>query len=317
MRDDERGDVRPGRRRSRASTTEEEAIRIANDTPYGLAAYFYSRDVGRIWRVREALEYGILGVNTGLISTEVAPFGGVKESGIGREGSRYGIDEWLELKYLCDRRASSMIVEQRDYHVSPASCRARAPVRGRGDRASSRSTSAASSAAFTTDIGALSTYTRSGATTSYAEREQRRARLQARALAGVPRPHPAADPHAAEPHPRPDDVLAAPLMGSSTARWRSSPARRRGSAARSRTGSRPRARGSSSPTCAGPRRPPPRTRTASASRSTWPTRTTSQRLVDETVERCGGLDVLVNNAGLYASLEMRPFTEIPLEEWRR
>ena len=78
---------------------EEEAIRIANDTPYGLAAYFYSQGLARVTRVAEALEYGILGINTGLISTEVAPFGGVKESGIGREGSSYGIDEWLELKY--------------------------------------------------------------------------------------------------------------------------------------------------------------------------------------------------------------------------
>ena len=82
-------------------SAEDEAIAMANDTPYGLAAYFYSRDMGRIWRVSEALEYGILGINTGFISTEVAPFGGVKESGIGREGSRYGIDEWLEIKYLC------------------------------------------------------------------------------------------------------------------------------------------------------------------------------------------------------------------------
>ncbi|MEO8967608.1 MAG: NAD-dependent succinate-semialdehyde dehydrogenase [Solirubrobacteraceae bacterium] len=81
--------------------TEEEAVRRANDTPYGLSSYFYSRDMARIWRVSEALEYGILGINTGMISTEVAPFGGVKESGIGREGSRYGIDEWLEIKYLC------------------------------------------------------------------------------------------------------------------------------------------------------------------------------------------------------------------------
>ena len=80
--------------------TEDDAIAIANDTPYGLAAYFYSRDVGRIWRVAEALEYGILGINTGFISTEVAPFGGMKESGIGREGSKYGTEEWLELKYL-------------------------------------------------------------------------------------------------------------------------------------------------------------------------------------------------------------------------
>jgi succinate-semialdehyde dehydrogenase / glutarate-semialdehyde dehydrogenase len=82
-------------------STEEEAVRRANDTPYGLAAYFYTRDAGRIWRVSEALEYGILGINTGFISTEVAPFGGVKESGIGREGSKYGIEEWLEIKYLC------------------------------------------------------------------------------------------------------------------------------------------------------------------------------------------------------------------------
>jgi succinate-semialdehyde dehydrogenase / glutarate-semialdehyde dehydrogenase len=81
--------------------TEEEAIRKANDTPYGLSSYFFSRSMARIWRVSEALEYGILGINTGLISTEVAPFGGMKESGIGREGSKYGIDEWLELKYLC------------------------------------------------------------------------------------------------------------------------------------------------------------------------------------------------------------------------
>jgi succinate-semialdehyde dehydrogenase/glutarate-semialdehyde dehydrogenase len=79
---------------------EEEAVEIANNTPYGLAAYFFSRDVGRIWRVSEGLEYGIVGINTGFISTEVAPFGGMKESGIGREGSKYGIDEWLELKYL-------------------------------------------------------------------------------------------------------------------------------------------------------------------------------------------------------------------------
>jgi len=80
---------------------EAEAIALANDTEFGLAAYFYGRDVGRIWRVAEALEYGIVGINTGLISTEVAPFGGVKESGLGREGSKYGIEEFLEVKYLC------------------------------------------------------------------------------------------------------------------------------------------------------------------------------------------------------------------------
>ena len=80
---------------------EKEVIRMANDTPFGLAAYFYARDMGRIFRVAEALEYGMVGINTGLISTEVAPFGGVKQSGIGREGSRYGIDEYVEMKYLC------------------------------------------------------------------------------------------------------------------------------------------------------------------------------------------------------------------------
>ena len=81
--------------------TEADAIRLANATEFGLAAYFYGRDIGRIWRVAEALEYGIVGVNTGLISTEVAPFGGVKESGIGREGSKYGIEDYLVIKYVC------------------------------------------------------------------------------------------------------------------------------------------------------------------------------------------------------------------------
>jgi succinate-semialdehyde dehydrogenase/glutarate-semialdehyde dehydrogenase len=81
--------------------TEAQAIRMANDTEFGLAAYFYARDVGRVWRVAEALEYGIVGINEGIISTEVAPFGGVKESGIGREGSKYGIEEFIEVKYLC------------------------------------------------------------------------------------------------------------------------------------------------------------------------------------------------------------------------
>ena len=81
--------------------TEEDAIRMANDTEFGLAAYFYSRDIGRVWRVAERLEYGIVGINEGIISTEVAPFGGVKESGLGREGSKYGIEDFLEIKYLC------------------------------------------------------------------------------------------------------------------------------------------------------------------------------------------------------------------------
>jgi succinate-semialdehyde dehydrogenase / glutarate-semialdehyde dehydrogenase len=80
---------------------EAEVVGLANDTEFGLASYFYSRDIGRIWRVAEALEYGMVGINTGLISNEVAPFGGVKQSGLGREGSKYGIDEYVELKYLC------------------------------------------------------------------------------------------------------------------------------------------------------------------------------------------------------------------------
>ncbi len=82
-------------------TDEADAIAQANDTPFGLAAYFYARDIGRIWRVGEAIEAGIVGVNTGIISTEVAPFGGVKASGLGREGSKYGIEDYLEIKYLC------------------------------------------------------------------------------------------------------------------------------------------------------------------------------------------------------------------------
>jgi len=81
--------------------TEGEAVAMANDTEFGLAAYFYGRDIGRVWRVAEGLESGMVGINTGIISTEVAPFGGVKESGLGREGSKYGIEEFLEIKYLC------------------------------------------------------------------------------------------------------------------------------------------------------------------------------------------------------------------------
>lgn len=81
--------------------TEEEAISMANDTNAGLAAYIFTTNVQRSWRVSEALEYGIVGVNEGLVSTEVAPFGGVKQSGLGREGSKYGMDEYLEMKYVC------------------------------------------------------------------------------------------------------------------------------------------------------------------------------------------------------------------------
>ncbi|SDN93900.1 NAD-dependent succinate-semialdehyde dehydrogenase [Pseudomonas jinjuensis] len=82
-------------------SSDDEVVRLANDTLYGLAAYFYSRDIGRVFKVAEKLEYGMVGVNTGLISNEVAPFGGVKQSGLGREGSKYGIEDYLEMKYLC------------------------------------------------------------------------------------------------------------------------------------------------------------------------------------------------------------------------
>ena len=81
-------------------SSDEEVIKMANDTPYGLASYFYSRDIGRIWRVAEALEYGMVGVNTGLTTKAEIPFGGVKESGLGREGSKYGLDDYLNIKYI-------------------------------------------------------------------------------------------------------------------------------------------------------------------------------------------------------------------------
>ena len=81
-------------------STEEEVIAMANDSEFGLASYFYTRDIGRVWRVAEALEYGIVGINEGIISNEMAPFGGVKESGSGREGSKYGIDDYVEIKYM-------------------------------------------------------------------------------------------------------------------------------------------------------------------------------------------------------------------------
>jgi succinate-semialdehyde dehydrogenase/glutarate-semialdehyde dehydrogenase len=105
-------DVQPDMRCAREETfgpvapvlrfsSEEEVIQLANDTEYGLAAYFYSRDIARCFRVSEALEYGMVGVNAGILSHEIAPFGGIKQSGIGREGSRHGIEEYLEMKYVC------------------------------------------------------------------------------------------------------------------------------------------------------------------------------------------------------------------------
>ena len=81
-------------------SSDEEVINMANDTPYGLASYFYSRDIGRVWRVAEALEYGMVGVNTGLTTKAEIPFGGIKESGLGREGGKYGLEDYLEIKYI-------------------------------------------------------------------------------------------------------------------------------------------------------------------------------------------------------------------------
>src|SRR5690606_19040404 len=81
--------------------TDEEAVALANHTEFGLASYFYGNHIERIWRVAEQLEYGMVGINTGILSTEVAPFGGIKQSGMGREGSKYGLDDYLEIKYLC------------------------------------------------------------------------------------------------------------------------------------------------------------------------------------------------------------------------
>jgi len=81
--------------------TEEEALRMANDSEFGLASYFYTQDIGRVWRISEALEYGVIGINEGIISNEMAPFGGMKESGQGREGSKYGMEDYLEIKYMC------------------------------------------------------------------------------------------------------------------------------------------------------------------------------------------------------------------------
>ena len=138
-------------------STEDEAVRIANDTPYGLAAYFYSQGLGRVNRVAEALEYGIVGINTGLISTEVAPFGGVKESGIGREGSSYGIDEWLELKYWAIG-GIRVIVEQRDYHVYTGKLPELVRLYETEGIPIQQEILGGLVGAFTTDIGALSTY---------------------------------------------------------------------------------------------------------------------------------------------------------------
>ena len=253
--------------------TEEEAVRQANDTPYGLASYFYSRDVGRIWRVSEALEYGIVGINTGVISTEVAPFGGVKESGIGREGSKYGIDEWLELKYLCIGGIEAhVIVEQRDYHVTTGKLNEVVQMYADEGIALQQEHLGAFLGAFTTDIGALSTYTalwgtRATPSARSAARSCRPTRAGRTSSAAA-----AAAPHPAEPHPRPDRVLADPLMLDGKVALVTGAAQGIGRAIAeglAAAGAR-----IASPTCAAPTKRRPRSRAASASRATSRTRTT-------------------------------------------
>ena len=207
-----RGDVRPGRG-DRALHERGRGDPGANDTPYGLAAYFYSRDLGRVWRVSEALDYGIVGINTGVISTEVAPFGGVKESGIGREGSKYGIDEWLEIKYLSMGGIDVVIVEQRDYHVftgklnEVVSMYESEGIELQRKHLGNLRRGVHHGRRRAVDLHALWAYD-----------ELRRARAAPRqpagrpGLEGLPRPPAAVAAHPAEPHPDPDVVLADPLM---------------------------------------------------------------------------------------------------------
>ena len=159
-------------------SSEEEAVRIANDTPYGLAAYFYSQGLGRVHRVAEALEYGILGINTGLISTEVAPFGGVKESGIGPRGLVVRDRRVARAQVLGDRR-DRVIVEQRDYHVYTGKLPELVRLYETEGTAIQQEILGRLVGAFTTDIGDLSTYTHIWAYDDFAEREERRARLAA------------------------------------------------------------------------------------------------------------------------------------------
>ena len=306
--------------------TDAEAVAIANDTPYGLSAYFYTRDLGRTWRVAEGLEYGIVGINTGFISTEVAPFGGMKESGIGREGSSYGVDDWVELKYLADGRdrGADLMVDRRAARLPRPhgqAARARAALRGGGDRDPAGGARRLRRRLHDRDRGALDVHEH------VALRQLRRARgaaggaAGARRLEGVPGQDPAADPHPAEPDPDADRrsrrSARRARWASSTARSRSSPAPRRASATRSRTGL----------AAEGARIVVADLHGAEAAAEAFPDgvgltadvadEAAVQALVDEVVERCGTIDVLVNNAGLYASLAMRPFTEIPLAEWRQ
>jgi delta 1-pyrroline-5-carboxylate dehydrogenase len=159
--------------------TEEEAVRRANDTPYGLSSYFYSRDMARIWRVSEALEHGILGINTGVISTEVAPFGGVKESGIGREGSHYEIDEWLEVSTYAWEACEQVIVEERTYHVHTGKLAEVVRLYADEGTAIQQRILGHLIGAFTVDIGDLSSIVQLWGYDSFAERERRRGELQA------------------------------------------------------------------------------------------------------------------------------------------
>ena len=182
-------------------------MRIANDTPYGLSAYLYTRDVGRIWRVSDALDYGIVGINTGFVSTEVAPFGGMKESGIGREGSRYGIDEWLEMKYLAwegstdDRRGADVPAPHRQAAGVPAAVR-------RGGSAIQERSWATWSGGSPNDIGDVNTIVHLWGYEDLADGSAGARRWRPNALAGVREEAAAADRLAAQPHPDAGAVVA-------------------------------------------------------------------------------------------------------------
>ena len=211
-----------------------------------------------------------------------------------------------------------MIVEQRDYHVFTGKLRELVRLYETEGIALQQEHLGRLVGAFTTDVGALSTYTSLWAYESYAEREERRATGCRPTSAGsLPREDPAADPHAAEPDPDSDPVLADPLMGRSTARSRSSPAARRGSGARSPKGSPREGARIVVADLAGAEEAAAAYDGGVGLTVDVASEEDMQRLADEVRERCGRIDVLVNNAGLYASLEMRPFEQIPLEEWRQ
>jgi len=178
-------------------------VRAANDTPYGLAAYYYTRDMGRIWRLAEALEYGIHGINTGFVSSEVVPFGGVKESASAARARSTASRNARDQVPRHGRRIG-VIVEQRDYHVFTGKLNELVKLYDTEGIELQQSYLGNLIGVFTTDIGALSTYTSLWGYDNFAEREQRRAKLQADdAWKAFSREDPAVDPHTAQSDPRP------------------------------------------------------------------------------------------------------------------